>query len=66
MNDPPALFDVKRLGPIVCHVCGATRDPDEPRAVACSVDRDRELYPRRPTGCLNAIDPAHTPFPDGY
>jgi hypothetical protein len=60
------LFDVKRLGPVVCSVCGATRDPDEKKAVACTADRDREFYPRRPVGCLNTYDPATSDFPEGF
>jgi hypothetical protein len=60
MNDQPMLFDVKRLGPVVCSVCGATRDPDEARAVACTADRDQT---RRPVGCLNTYQPEHTDIP---
>lgn len=70
MNDQPMLFDVKRLGPITCSVCGATRQPDETKAQACTIDRDRQAgvleHRRRPIGCLNAIDNTTAPFPDGY
>jgi hypothetical protein len=63
MVNQNALFDVKRLGPIECPVCGATRNPDEDKAVACTADRDRDQYPRRPVGCLNTHQPEHADIP---
>lgn len=66
----PELFDASMTVATTCSVCGATRQPDEPRAPACTVDRDRDAgvhqYRRRPVGCLNQIDNATAPWPDGY
>lgn len=58
-----ALFDPASTVPQTCQACGATRQPDEQRAPACAADRDHE---RRPHQCLNRIDNATTPWPDGY
>lgn len=68
MNQPD-LFDVQRTTTAQCQVCGATRDPDQPKAIACEHDRDQQsgTAPRkRPHNCLNTIDPTTTPFPEGY
>ena len=63
----PELFDVSRTTTVRCSVCGATREPTETRAAACSIDRDRDAgsltHRRRPVGCLNTIDPQHTQIP---
>lgn len=68
MSEPLELFDASRVVDAVCPVCGALRPAGEPRAVDCQIDRDRDAgaFPRRPAGCLNAIDPAHAPFPEGF
>jgi hypothetical protein len=62
-----SLFDPARTSPAVCSVCRATRQPDEQKAPACTVDRDRNAgvhpYPRRPVGCLNQIDNRHQRIP---
>lgn len=64
MNDPQ-LFDPSKTQVTLCPVCGATRQPGEPKAPACADDRDREItrYARRRVGCLNAYDPVHAPVP---
>lgn len=68
MNDQPALFPPATTL-TVCPACQATRQPGEHKAPACVVDRDRQAgirTPRRPHNCLNLVDPASAPFPDGY
>lgn len=65
MNRPaPTLFDAAKLAEQRCPACGAIRFPQQPRAVTCHHDLNREG--RRPRGCLNRVDNAHTPWPDGY
>jgi hypothetical protein len=65
-----SLFDPTTTTVAACPVCGATRQPHEQKAPACTVDRDRNAgvhpYPRRPAGCLNQIDNATTAWPNGY
>jgi hypothetical protein len=66
VSSQPALFDVKRMGPISCRACGATQKPDELTAPACTYDRDRAAgidTPRRPTGCLNKYDQQNAQIP---
>jgi len=65
------LFDPTRTSPTPCPVtgCQAIRFPNQDRVVTCHVDREHSLgnyKHRRPEGCLNAYDPAHAPFPEGY
>jgi hypothetical protein len=63
------LFDPDRTIAVECTVCGATRQPGEPTAPSCSVDRDRsagDTFAKRPRACLNTVDPATAPFPPGY
>ena len=57
------LFDVSRTTAALCPVCKATRQHDEERAPACAADRDQTRWPHQ---CLNRIDNATAPFPDGY
>lgn len=63
MNERP-LFDVDRTTHVRCEVCGAVRSPLEDKAPACTYDANRDGP--RPKGCLNAHDPAHAPFPEGF
>jgi hypothetical protein len=63
IENDPQLFDVSRTTAALCPACKATRLPNEQRAPACAADRDHE---RRPHNCLNRIDNATTPWPNGY
>ena len=62
------LFDVDRTTTAVCESCGATREPGEDKAPECGIDAARAQGHglARPKGCLNAHDPAHAPFPEGF
>jgi hypothetical protein len=63
------LFDPDRTTDAVCILCGATREPGQDKAPLCLHDRDSleyGIHSRRPTKCLNAHDPAHAPFPEGF
>lgn len=65
MNERP-LFDVTRTTTAECTVCGATRRPTEERSPTCAYDRDRGGFvhgERRPSRCLNRVDPAHEEIP---
>jgi len=64
----PELFDVSRTVPTSCPVgsCQAIRLAGQDGQVpTCQHDLEPDQR-RRPNGCLNTIDPAHTPFPEGY
>lgn len=67
MTDQPALFDASQTSPTPCPVngCGAIKFPNQDRVPTCACDKERALagYTPRPTGCLNAINPAHTGIP---
>ena len=67
-DQQPALFPADQLA-TECPVCGATKQPHDEKAEACTVDRDRAIglpYRRRPRACLNSHDPTTTPFPEGF
>jgi hypothetical protein len=63
MSDQPALFDASQVVAQECAACGATRQPNEERAPACTADRDPDHYPRRPAACLNRYRPEHAEIP---
>lgn len=67
MNDR-TLFDVDRTTTAFCPVCHAARLAGQDNAPKCLVDIDRSMGNNRPRpkGCLNAHDPAHAPFPEGF
>lgn len=67
MNDR-TLFDVAKVGGSKCPYCDVVRDERMPITRQCPIDRARSEgeYIQRPKGCLNAHDPAHAPFPEGY
>ena len=64
------LFDVDRTTDTRCPLpgCHAIRYAGEQRTVSCEYELVTSYIEgtRRPKGCLNAHDPAHAPFPDGY
>lgn len=64
MTDRPAptLFDAAKLAEQRCPACGAIRFPQQPRAVTCAHDLDRERR-KRPRGCLNTYRPEHAEVP---
>lgn len=65
----PTLFDVSRTVPTTCPIghCQAIRLPGQDRVPTCQHDLStHEPRGKRPRHCLNTIDPATTPFPDGY
>lgn len=66
MNQP-ALFDASKTCPTPCPVghCAAIRFPSQDKVPTCAHDLDPE-HRARPKGCLNTIDPATAPFPEGY
>jgi hypothetical protein len=65
----PELFDASKTVPTACPVgaCAAIRLPGQHRVPTCAHDLSTE-DPRgkRPRHCLNTIDPATTPFPEGF
>lgn len=66
MNEP-ALFDASTTTLAKCPACGATRQPNEPKAPACAHDRDQQIgaaeHRKRPHACLNRVDPSTAPIP---
>ena len=66
------LFDPATLEPAPCPVpgCGAVRLPGQTGPLlTCQHDLDRaagDTTTRRPRNCANTINPAHTPWPDGF
>lgn len=66
----PELFDKQQVTDTVCPVpgCQAIRFAGQQRAPTCRHDRDQALgnYGRRPKQCVNTIDPATSPWPDGF
>lgn len=67
MSTQRPLFDPTSLQALPCPVpgCQAIRTPGQTgRIITCSHDLDRDG--RRPRGCLNRVDNAHTPWPQGY
>jgi hypothetical protein len=62
------LFDPDRTMTAKCPVCGELREPGEDKTRHCvyEYDRDVGIYRPRPVGCLNAHDPVHAPFPEGF
>jgi len=63
------MFDVSRTVPTACPVgsCAAIRLPGQDQVPTCAHDLNRdEPRGKRPRACLNTIDPATTPFPEGY
>lgn len=66
-NPHPALFDPANLAEQRCPVpgCGAIRFPQQNKAITCAHDLDPNRR-RRPRECLNRVDPAIAPFPEGY
>lgn len=66
MNQP-ALFEPRECEPKRCPLkaCGASRRN------LCKHDADNRDVPpaerpRRPRGCIAGIDPANTPWPEGF
>lgn len=66
MSAQQPLFDSSRTQPLPCAVpgCQAIRLPDQQRVPTCAWDLERDG--RRPRGCLNRVDNAHTAWPKGY
>ena len=68
--DQTDLFDVSQTVWTACPVghCQAIRTAgQEGRLLSCAHDlSQREPRGKRPRHCLNTIDPATTPFPEGY
>jgi hypothetical protein len=66
------LFDASTTEPAPCPVpgCAAIRlAGQQGQLVTCQYDLDRaagDIHTHRPRACANTIDPAHTPWPDGY
>jgi hypothetical protein len=63
--EPPRLFDPATTKLPLCGHCNTTRKN------LCRHDADVQhgliqASARRPKACLNRIDPANDPFPDGY
>jgi hypothetical protein len=66
MRNQHELFDPSTTVPTACPVgwCPAIRLPAQTKVPTCAHDLDREGP--RPRGCLNAHDPAHAPWPEGF
>ena len=67
----PNLFDPDKTVVTPCPVpgCGAIRYPGQDKVTTCEVDRDRAVGTGRrfrPKTCLNAYDPEHAEFPEGF
>lgn len=60
------LYDPATTVPTACPVgrCQAIRLPGQTKVITCAHDLDPSG--RRPKQCLNHVDPATAPFPEGY